>query len=419
MFGRGPLTTEQPSGQQPLSPLRDFRLLLMLFIGLRLSLLVGFDLSGLIAYGDFTNYYRVAEITRVTGRLPFIGYWVEYPPLFGWTNFGLYQLLITWGGSSEHAYYYALSLLVLLADAGNLWLMHRIGGRLYGPERGLDIAWMYALLGVPSVLMTWDIEPVIAFFMLQGLWWLLEGQDIRSALAIATGALIKVTPGLLLPVVWRFRPLKRSLVYTVLLAGLGIGAYLPFLILSPAFGFASLQAQWSKSSWQTIWALLDGNLITGNFGPLVERLDPARAAGMIGHPPAIPPWLTLIVFGGVYLYLFTRPLRRTDLSVVAFLGVTWCVFLLWSKGWSTQWMQMLIPLLLLVFPTREGVLAILAFSLVNFLEWPLMLSRGALWGLYLTVPVRTLLIGGFLIAFYRQCRISPAEGPPAQAGRLP
>ena len=140
---------------------------------------------------------------------------------------------------------------------------------------------------------------------------------------------------------------------------------------------------------------------------------------MIGHPPAIPPWLTLIVFGGVYLYLFTRPLRRTDLSVVAFLGVTWCVFLLWSKGWSTQWMQMLIPLLLLVFPTREGVLAILAFSLVNFLEWPLMLSRGALWGLYLTVPVRTLLIGGFLIAFYRQCRISPAEGPPAQAGRLP
>ena len=30
--------------------------------------------------------------------------------------------------------------------------------------------------------------------------------------------------------------------------------------------------------------------------------------------------------------------------------------------------------------------------LINLLEWPLLLSRGMFWGLYLTVPLRTALI---------------------------
>jgi len=211
-------------------------------------------------------------------------------------------------------------------------------------------------------------------------------------------------PALLVPAAWRFRSPKGAAFYTGIVAALGVGAYLPFLILSPPFALASLRAQISKSSWQTVWALLDGNFGTGNFGDLIDRLDASKAAQMLGNPPLIPTWVTLIAFGALYAYLFTRPIRRTDHSLVAFFGVTWCVFLLWSKGWSTPWMQMLIPLILLIFPNREGVLAILLFSLVNFLEWPVLMSRGLFWGLYLTAPLRTLLIGGFLAAFWWQCR---------------
>ncbi len=398
-------TVDPRPAPNPLPPLRHFPVLLLLFVGLRVVMLAAHDPNGLMDYGEFDNFYKFADITRATGGLPYLDYWMEYPPLFVWPNLGLYYLLTVWRGLPEHSYYYVLGLIVLLADVGNLVLIRRLGERLYGQAYGLDIAWVYALLGVPLVFLMWNVEPVVTFFMLLGLLLLLEGRDGRSALAIAAGALIKVMPGLLTPVVWRFRPPKKAVLYTVLLAVLGIGAYLPFLILSPTFALASLRAQAGKSSWQTVWALIDGNFTTGNFGPLIDRLDPAAAHRMVGHPPAIPGWITLLAFGMLYLYLFTRPVRKTDRSLVAFFGATWCVFLLWSKGWSTPWMQMVIPLILLVFPDRNGIIAILAFSLINFLEWPILFSRGFFWGLYITAPLRTLFVVGLLAAFWAQCRI--------------
>jgi hypothetical protein len=195
---------------------------------------------------------------------------------------------------------------------------------------------------------------------------------------------------------------------------LGVAAYLPFVIISPVYTLASLRSQVSKSSWQTVWGLIDGNLTTGNFGGLIDRIDPAKAGELMGNPPVIPGWVTLAACGSLYAYLFTRPARQTDRSLVAFFGVTWCIFLLWSKGWSTPWMFMLIPLILLAFPTSDGVLAILVFSLVNYLEWPLLFSRGFFWGLYITAPLRTLFIVGLLAAFFWQCCRAVHTGVPSE-----
>ncbi len=390
------------------SPLRDFRTLFLLFVGLRAILLIAHDPAGLMTYGEFWNFYNLADITRLTGKLPFIGYWSEYPPLFVWLNLGIHQSLLVWQGLGDHAYFYALSLLALLADCGNLWLIRKLGERLYGSARGLDIAWAYALIGVPLVFLMWNFETLTTFFMLLGLWWFLEGRDGRSALAIAAGALTKVMPGLLVPVVWRYRSLRKSAYYTGQVLVLGLLAYAPFFMISPEFTIASLRSQLSKSSWQSIWGVIDGNLTTGNFGALMDRLDPAKAGVMVGNPPLIPSWLVLLIFGAVFFYLFTRPMRETSRAQVAFFGMTWCVFLLWSKGWSTPWMQMIFPLILLVFPDREGILGILIFSLINFIEWPLLLSRGFFWGLYITAPLRTLFLIGLLVAFFRRCSVREA-----------
>ncbi len=389
------------------SPLGDWRVLVLLFIGLRLAILAAHDPQGLMDYGEFDNFYKFADITRVTGELPYIGYWMEYPPLFVWPNLGLQQLITVALHAQEHTYDYVLALIVLAADVGNLWLIRRIGTRLYGPERGLDLAWVYALLGVPLVFLMWNIETVVTFLMLLGLANLLEGRDGRSAVATAAGALVKVMPGLLLPVALRFRSVKKGAAYAGIMAGLGALAYLPFLLISPTFTLASLRAEVGKSSWQTVWALIDGNFGTGNFGPLIDRLDPAKAGQMVGHPPVIPSVIPLIAFGVLYAWLFTRPVKHSDRAIVAFFGVTWCVFLLWSKGWSTPWMQMVIPLILLVFPDRDGVLAVIAFSLINFLEWPVLLSRGLFWGLWFTAPMRTLMVIAFLVALWRVCRAGP------------
>jgi hypothetical protein len=84
-------------------------------------------------------------------------------------------------------------------------------------------------------------------------------------------------------------------------------------------------------------------------------------------------------------------------SFIAFTGLTWCIFLIWSPGWSPQWVLYLIPFILLTLDERHAILMSFILILVNLLEWPVLLSRGYPWGLMLTVPIRTLVM--FLLAW--------------------
>ena len=197
------------SGSQAPSVLRDFRVLMILFIGLRVVLLMARPPDGLMAYGEFQNFYYLADLTRETGKLPFIGYWSEYPPLFVWLNLGLHQLLIVARGMPDHTYFYSLSFIGFVADIGNLTLVYRIGSKIYGDAKGLDIAWVYAMVGVPIVFIMWNFESLTTFFMLLGLWWLMQDKDLPSAAAAAAGTLTKIMPGLLTPVAWRYRSPKK------------------------------------------------------------------------------------------------------------------------------------------------------------------------------------------------------------------
>jgi hypothetical protein len=148
-----------------------------------------------------------------------------------------------------------------------------------------------------------------------------------------------------------------------------------------------------------MWALLDGNDTTGNFGPISDHFDAAKAGQPVNNPARIPSWLTIIPFGLFGLYVLTRPrvLADAKLDAVIFTTFTFIIFLLWSPGWSPQWQTFLIPLLLLSFPERRAVLFIIALGFIGFLEWPVMLSRGLNHLLPITIVARTLLL--VLIAF--------------------
>jgi hypothetical protein len=78
--------------------------------------------------------------------------------------------------------------------------------------------------------------------------------------------------------------------------------------------------------------------------------------------------------------------------------------LLWSPGWSPQWVLYLLPIILLVLPEREALLLSLALVLINLLEWPLLLSRGYNWGLWLTIPGRALLLALLAVECWRVVR---------------
>jgi hypothetical protein len=206
--------------------------------------------------------------------------------------------------------------------------------------------------------------------------------------------MVKFLPVILLATLWRARGLKSALIYGLVTLLISLVIFGPFALLNPRMTLASLQAQAGKSSYQTVWALIDGNYTTGNFGPLDDHFEPAKATQPVNNPAQFPTWLTLIPFGLLGLFVLTRPrvLADPDLDAVLFTTLTFVIFFLWSQGWSPQWQTFLIPLLLLSFPAGRAVLFIIVLGFINFLEWPVILSRGLTELLPLTIIIRTLIL---------------------------
>ncbi|MBN2472337.1 MAG: hypothetical protein JXN59_16550 [Anaerolineae bacterium] len=411
-----------------LSLMRDFRLLIYLFVAFRLTLLIVYQPMiiegverGIAAGGDMAQFHAFARLSD-EGLLPFRDYWSEFPPVWPWLYVGVYRLL---GGAegTYTAFASLLGLILLAADTGNLILVRRIGGRLHGQDTGLALAWIYALLLAPAVFIWWNFEALVAFALLLALWWLLQGREGRSALALLTGALVKFVPLVMLGAVWRYRDTRRALRYTLLALGGFVVVYAGIVLAFGEMGAASLVAQFSKASYGTVWALIDGNYATGVFGPIAERFDPALAFQPTGNPALIPSWLRLLPFAafGLYVYMTTR--CYDDRGLVAFVTITLLVFFLWAQGWSPQWLALIIPLTLLNFPNRGGVLALLLLSLVAFTEYPLLFVRTGDTGGVIAGPlvlpfitlilVRTLMLVGIVAALVGVLR-RPAR---AEGGR--
>src|SRR5690606_33286784 len=134
--------------------------------------------------------------------------------------------------------------------------------------------------------------------------------------------LVKFTPALILGAVLRFRSRPRALRYIAITLAVFVGVYVVLYLTSPdpAMVTASLTAQFGKASYQSVWALLDGNYSTGNFSaPGVDmvrmRLDPATATQLYGNPAVIPGWLRLIAAGLIGLFVFIRTRRFDDKGI--------------------------------------------------------------------------------------------------------
>jgi hypothetical protein len=220
---------------------------------------------------------------------------------------------------------------------------------------------------------------------------------IWAGLTFGAGLLLKFFPILGLVLAWRILPWKKAALISGICMGFGIIIYGALLWMSPDFTHASFTSQNNKGSWETVWALIDGNYRTGNFGPEVERLNANNAARTIANPARIPAWLTLPIFAAIGMWGFWKSRIIEERQGLALIGWTWCIFLLWSPGWSPQWILYLLPLVILVFNQRRAFLLSLVMIFINLLEWPVLLSRGLFWSLNFTVLIRTLLL--ILLAF--------------------
>jgi hypothetical protein len=370
-------------------------LFLLLFVAFRLSLLAFWPADQLAHWSDYGYYYEVSAWVD-EGKLPYIHYWVEYPPLFAFLSVLLYLLTPHYA-----AYATALALVQLLFDLGSLVLLYRLAGRLLGEAQAERTAWVYALLFAPVATWWLSFDAITTFFLLLAVERWLAGHRVQSALMAGVGGLVKWFPLLFLPVAARFRRSWREAVIYVAVALAVVAVVLGLLaVLSPTYTWASLRSLGVRTSWQTVWALLDGNLSTGRID--ANRLDPGAASLPQGNPAVVPTWLTVLLFGALYLWLWWKtPAEAEPRRVFRFITLTVVLFFLWLRGWSPQWLGMLAPLVLLSLPLEQAVLYLVVLTFINIAEWPVMLSRGFNQWLYLTVVLRTALLVLLAVQLWR------------------
>jgi len=339
----------------------------LLFLLARLILILSLPLEGLKSYGDFWNYYLMAS-----QGTPFFKLWVEYPPLFPFLNRGIYLLV----GGREHTFIYLLAGLFSLVQAGNIFLFQEITKKIF-PEieaKQLSLFYVFILVGLFYGWAYFDC--LVVFFLLLGINGILNGKDLLAGAAFGVGGLLKWFPLLALPAVSKKRNINQAL-RIIMLAVFIVGLVWGVLgVVSPAYTGAAFFSQTVKGSWETIWAVLDGNLSTGNFSEDIDRLDPNSAYHQTGFPATVSPYITLFVFGLAGLFIFLKSDLNYHKTFISFITLTFLVFLLWSPGYSPQWVLYLLPLVLLSFEPARAKLASLTIVFLNLLEWPVLLSRG-------------------------------------------
>src|SRR6266545_2540705 len=249
--------------------------------------------------GDIAFYYTLGQQSDA-GFYPYLHYWMEYPPIFPWLVVGLW--------------------------------------------RGL--AWLSA--AAPTVVQFWTAYPLLMFCVDAANVVLVQlvARRVHGPRAARLAALVYAAS----PVaVW----------YSA-------GWYDPLAVLRGDLLVASLTAMLTRRAWETVPALLTGNFAWGYIVPLTERFTAGTAVAVDSTASARVIALVVQATLVVVLWAAWRLLRADDRGprqtvALATLGVA--AFMLSNKGYSPQFVIWLLPLLLVMWPNRRGLLYCMWFSL--------------------------------------------------------
>ena len=103
-------------------------------------------------------------------------------------------------------------------------------------------------------------------------------------------------------------PVADVIKYAVLTALTVAVIYLPFVVLGgSAWIVASFMMLARSASYSTSWALIDGNWLPGDAGPLTNRIQLDAIDHLPGNPAVIPGVIVIAVFAITYLWFARRP----------------------------------------------------------------------------------------------------------------
>ena len=342
------------------------------FLTFRLLLPLGFGSIG----PDIYDYMRWGSLAD-SGLYPYVHYWSEYPPLFGWSAILIYRLsTLVPALPEEPRYWFAivLRLTMTLFDVGSLFLVYGMAQQLGARSRAVRTAAFFAGGFIIAYAAAGWYDSMPLFFLLLALYLALRDHYTSSAVAVSIGFLVKLVPIVLVPVVLRrIERLRQAIGYLIAVGVSLLVLLLPFVLNSSAYLLAFVRGTFNRPSWNSLWAILEGGYTFGAVTPVMERFSPENVSAA---PVANPlPWpLIHLAFLAVFLFIYTRRLDwRKPLNTVAFAGLAINLFLLWSKGFSGQFIVYAIPFVVLLLPNWRGLAYAAVLSVLWIAEFPLSL----------------------------------------------
>jgi hypothetical protein len=343
---------------------------------------------------NFVSYWDFASAAG-QGQWPYVHYWVEYPPVFPWISAGFYALS-SWSGSAAQGMFYALNALFLVfADGAILYLVFRLGQHLYGTRLGTLAAIVQTVLFVPIYIYTGWFDTWPTALVLLSVLLAVERRPRLAGVVVAVGALTKIFPLLVAPIAWSyFRSVQRK-VFALWITVTALIIALPLLIAGPTMTLASARGFLQRLSWETIWALLEGYTGSGGMPTPAQRFNPQQLS-WVQHVTLIPGWLLLAaLIATIVIVLLRAPRPATARSVVILTGLLINLMLLFSKGYSPQYLTWVIPwLAMLGIEYRRFWMLGVGLAVTNLLEYPVYFHFFASeqWLYTIVVVTRTILM---------------------------
>ncbi len=344
-------------------------LLKFLLVFLRIGVYFKFQ-SG--RWYNFVSYWDFASAAAY-GHFPYIHYWVEYPPVFPWLATLSYLASALAGNWAQPLFYVLILLLLLAADCGCVLIVYRIGQIAYGDDRLATLAGaLQVLLFVPVYLYTGWFDTLPTLLLLAALLQILRSRSLWAGFWAGLGTLTKFFPGVTIVVGWRYLRGSWKTFFLFAFSVTILFIILPLVMKSPAMTLASIRGYFSRPSWETVWALIDGYYGSGGHPPPEMRFDP-HAETWIQHSSQLPSWLpALLLISGISLASFCRFHLRSPVQAIALTGFLLNILLLTSKGYSPQYLTWIIPVIALLAVKRVVWLPIgIGLAAANLIEYPL------------------------------------------------
>lgn len=351
---------------------------------------------------DYPFYLSLGRLSDL-GFLPYRDYWLEYPPVFPWLAITAYRFVLLFPPAIRYlwemdtiapTFHVVLGAVMVVADLWGIALVGSICRQLWPRAEAERRTIIYAFLFWPIVVALGWYDTLPCTMLLLGLWLILRARAGAAGAVAGLGFMTKIFPALLVPIAIKFLPQRQSQIRAISGAAVvTLVIALPMFLLGPTYFIASYRVVFSRSAWETVWALIDGYFSYGKVAPLGVRFDPSTA-GYVAYASRVPSLPLTIIFGLLYIGFWLRPVRRTARNIVLFTAISMFGFLIYSKGYSPQFVVYALPFIIILPPWRRALAYTFALSAFNFIQWPLYHEwfNQAPWVLAIAVIGRTVIL---------------------------